>query len=317
MGHRLSVVLSAGAVLLSLSPPASAQVAKTITIATHYNGEQSAPLRACLARYEAENPGIKVELQQVSYRDFLQTIVTSRLGGTAPDIYNVYSIWTPQLIETGVLAEPPAEITDFVRANYSEGTVGAATIEDTVYGIPTELSVYLLLWNKQLFAQAGVEGPPADWAALADAARRITSKNEQGTITQAGYVYGPSVAEAVHVYYAQMFANGLQPYSADLSSANFTEPASVDIVRRQGELFREGITSSATTTDDFAAGAAGMAVMANWVKAEMEAAFGDKLDETVGGVRCLNPGSVSIPKDGSHSYLFYENGHFSFRIMEE
>ena len=42
-----------------------------------------------------------------------------------------------------------------------------------------------------------------------------------------------------------------------------------------------------------------------------------KLDETVGGVRCLNPGSVSIPQDGSHSYLFYENGHFSFRIMEE
>ena len=42
-----------------------------------------------------------------------------------------------------------------------------------------------------------------------------------------------------------------------------------------------------------------------------------KLDETEGGVRCLNPGSVSIPKDGSHSYLFYENGHFSFRIMEE
>ncbi len=42
-----------------------------------------------------------------------------------------------------------------------------------------------------------------------------------------------------------------------------------------------------------------------------------KLDETVGGVRCLNPGSVSIPKDGSHSCLLYENGHFSFRIMEE
>lgn len=42
-----------------------------------------------------------------------------------------------------------------------------------------------------------------------------------------------------------------------------------------------------------------------------------KLDETVSGVRCLNPGSVSIPKDGSHSCLLYENGHFSFRIMEE
>lgn len=42
-----------------------------------------------------------------------------------------------------------------------------------------------------------------------------------------------------------------------------------------------------------------------------------KLDEEVAGIRCLNPGSVSIPKDGSHSYLIYEDGNFSFRIMEE
>ena len=42
-----------------------------------------------------------------------------------------------------------------------------------------------------------------------------------------------------------------------------------------------------------------------------------KLDETVDGVRCLNPGSVSIPKDGSHSFLIYEDGQFSFQIMED
>ena len=42
-----------------------------------------------------------------------------------------------------------------------------------------------------------------------------------------------------------------------------------------------------------------------------------KLDERHDGVRCLNPGSVSIPKDGSHSCLIYENGDFSFRILED
>ena len=41
-----------------------------------------------------------------------------------------------------------------------------------------------------------------------------------------------------------------------------------------------------------------------------------KMDEIHGGVRCLNPGSVSIPKDGSNSCLIYENGNFSFRILE-
>lgn len=42
-----------------------------------------------------------------------------------------------------------------------------------------------------------------------------------------------------------------------------------------------------------------------------------KLDKTVEGIRCLNPGSVSIPKDGSHSCLICENGKFSFKILEE
>ena len=42
-----------------------------------------------------------------------------------------------------------------------------------------------------------------------------------------------------------------------------------------------------------------------------------KLDEDRDGIRCLNPGSVSIPKDGSHSCLIYENGSFRFCMLEE
>ena len=42
-----------------------------------------------------------------------------------------------------------------------------------------------------------------------------------------------------------------------------------------------------------------------------------KLDVMKDGVRCLNPGSVSIPKDGSHSCLFYEDGTFTFVTLED
>ena len=42
-----------------------------------------------------------------------------------------------------------------------------------------------------------------------------------------------------------------------------------------------------------------------------------KLDKEVEGVRCLNPGSVSIPKDGSHSCMIFENGAFRTHILEE
>ena len=42
-----------------------------------------------------------------------------------------------------------------------------------------------------------------------------------------------------------------------------------------------------------------------------------KMDEVRGGIRCMNPGSVSIPKDGSNSCLVYEDGKFTFRILED
>ena len=41
-----------------------------------------------------------------------------------------------------------------------------------------------------------------------------------------------------------------------------------------------------------------------------------KLDELRCDIRCLNPGSVSIPKDGSNSCIVFEDGEFSFRILE-
>ena len=41
-----------------------------------------------------------------------------------------------------------------------------------------------------------------------------------------------------------------------------------------------------------------------------------KQDKIVDGIRCLNPGSVSIPKDGSHSCMIFENGTFRVHILE-
>ena len=42
-----------------------------------------------------------------------------------------------------------------------------------------------------------------------------------------------------------------------------------------------------------------------------------KMDEVRQGIRCINPGSVSIPKDGSHSCLLYEDGVFTVVLLED
>ena len=274
-------IVALASTALALAAPALAQDT-TITIATHYNQDQMAPLTECFREYEAQNPGVSIEHQQASYRDFLQTILTARVGGTSPDIYNIYSIWAPQLAAAGVLAEPPEEVAAMVRESYGEGTVGAATIGGTLYGIPTELSVYQLIYNRKLLEEAGYSEPPKTWAELKEIAAAITETNDQGNITVAGYTYGPTEANAVHPFFAQLYASGVQPFGEDLRTSNLDDPKALKILENQGELFAEGITSTAVETDDFAAGGAAMAIMANWNKAGFEEAFGDAFEETVG-----------------------------------
>lgn len=42
-----------------------------------------------------------------------------------------------------------------------------------------------------------------------------------------------------------------------------------------------------------------------------------KMDEVREGIRCVNPGSVSIPKDGSHSCMVWDSGSLRTVIWEE
>ena len=71
--------------------------------------------------------------------DYLQTVLTSRLGGQSPDIYHVYSIWGAQLVENGILATPPENVVEFVQNNYIDNTVDAASIQGQLWGVPTEV----------------------------------------------------------------------------------------------------------------------------------------------------------------------------------
>ena len=287
---RLGVALAVSTAMTSF---ALAEGTKTIKIATHYNDDQMAPLTACFRIYESGHPDIKIEFQPAAYGDFLQTILTSRVGGTSPDIYNIYSIWAPQLAAAGTLATPPAEIQDWVKSAYGSGTVGAATINGTLWGIPTELSVYELIYNKKMLAAAGFNAPPKTWDELHDMAAKISKKNDQGVIEQAGYVYGPSVSNAVHVFYSQMFAAGIAPYSDDFRKTNFTSPEAIKILERQAKLFSEGITSTTNTADDISGGKAAMAIMANWNKADFQSAFGAEFDNTIGVAPIPNDGEAA------------------------
>ena len=277
--HTLRRSLAGLAIATALCAPAIAQDAKTITVAMHYSQDQAAPLTACFERYEEANPGTAVEYQQLSYRDYLQTVLTSRLGGQSPDIYHLYSIWGPQMVDNGVLAEPPAAIADFVRENYAEGTVEAASINGTLYGVPTEVSAYMLVSNMQLLEEAGYAEPPKTFEELKEIAAKITTKNDQGKIERAGFAFADSTSGTVHPFFVMLSSMGQDAFAEGFEGTNLASEEAIDVMRKQRELIEAGITDGSVDGFDFPAGGIGMIIMANWLEADIRAGFGDAFDQ--------------------------------------
>ena len=276
---RLRTLLPITALLLATTTAHAQET--TLTVAMHYSQDQAAPLLACFQRYEEANPGVSVEYQQLSYRDYLQTVLTSRLGGQAPDIYHLYSIWGPQLVDNGVLMEPPAEISDFVRENYAASTVDAASINGTLYGVPSEVSAYLLVSNMKLLEEAGYSEPPKTFDELREIAAKITTTNEQGKIERAGFAFADSTSGTVHPFLVMLSSMGQDAFTDDFAGTNLASEEAVEVMRMQRSLIEEGITDASVDAFDFPAGGIGMMIMANWLEADLRAGFGDEFDQAV------------------------------------
>jgi len=252
-----------------------------LTVAMHYTQEQAAPLIACLDGYDAA--GATAEYSQISYRDYLQTVLTGRLGGQSPDIYNVYSIWAAQMVDNGVLAAVPEDVAGFVRDGYAAGTVDAATIDGTLWGVPTEVSVYMLVSNMALLREAGIETPPATWEELRAAAEAVTTRNDQGRIETAGFAFADSSTGAgvVHPFYALTFSEGSDVYTDDFAEANLDGGAALAALTREAGLVQDGLTDLSIDAYDFPAGGIGMMIMANWYESAIREGFGDAFDTDV------------------------------------
>lgn len=261
---------------------ASLGVAQTrLTLAAHYSPEEAASLLPCFEQYEAET-GVGIDYQQIAYGDYLQTVLTSRLSGQAPDIYHLYSIWGAQMVENDVLATPPQQVVDFVTGNYVPTTADAVTINGQLWGIPTEVSNYLLVYNKKLLAEAGFDAPPSTWKELREMAAALTKRNDQGNIIQAGYAFGSEVAPTVHPFLTQLYSRGVDLFKEDFSGTNLTTPEAIEVLTNQVALFQDGSTDSSVAVWDFPSGSVAMMTMAPWYKATLQETFGAAFADTVG-----------------------------------
>lgn len=154
-------------------------------------------LNELIARFEKENPGIKIKAEYIPTGDALiQKLITAIQSKTAPDISWLHSDFMEDLVEANAIYK----MDDFIKGDDGisqeelndiyPALITFASWRGTLYSIPMEATNLALLYNKDMFKQAGLdpEHPPKDWNELRDFTKKLTiDKNNDGTFEQVGF----------------------------------------------------------------------------------------------------------------------------------
>lgn len=123
------------------------------------SGGNEETLAKMVAAFEASHPDIKVEVETIGYDDYFTQMQTRVAGGTAPDCYELNIENFAAYANKGLLAE----ISGVDVRGLNDTALNAFCVNGKQYGLPESFSNVVLIYNKDLFDQAGVSYPTSDW----------------------------------------------------------------------------------------------------------------------------------------------------------
>ena len=305
---------SAGAVAVLLSSTALVQAAD-VSFLTHWAPDTVAKLEAAAATYTQAHPDTKITVRAVPFGDLLTTLRTSGGGAGGATIAGIYDAWLPDLAKDQLVAAVPEAIAADTKANWPAGVIGAASIGGVLYGIPNEIDVYALNYNKKLFAEAGIAEPPKTWDEFLAAAEKLTDKARG----QQGFgLINSWAAGVLHPFSSLLVSNG-----GDLvvdGKPTLDSEAAKQTFELYEKLIKSGYsdpamaTADANTTgpflDSFVSGKTGMIIMANWWESALKAGMGDNFADIATAPIPVGP-SGDTARSISYSWMTVVNAKAS------
>lgn len=123
------------------------------------SGGNEETLQKMYEAFHEEYPNITVNIETIGFDDYFTQMQTRVAGGTAPDCYELNIENFAAYANKGVLAE----LTGIDVSGYNATALSAFQVDGKQYGVPGNFSNVVLIYNKDLFDQAGVDYPNDTW----------------------------------------------------------------------------------------------------------------------------------------------------------
>lgn len=257
--HALAALALAGTAILSTATLAQEQVNLTWQM---WGDEKDTPLFQSIADLvTAEYPNIKVTPQFSGWTDYWTRLPVLASSGQIADLVAMQSMRMPSFYGVLEPLDPFIAADNFDKTAFESSIISGLSQDGVQYALPYDVGPWLVFYNRDKFAAAGLAEPAMDWtfADFQAAAEKLTSGDNFG------------YAQQPFDFIAQPVALGAE-YFNDANQFDLTNPGYaaavgklVDLVAvaKASPVFASG-AGAATASGRFASGNAAMYIDGPW-----------------------------------------------------
>lgn len=173
-----------------------------------------------IAVYMEKNPNISIEYTTIpisGIAGFEAKMLTALSGGSGPDIFTIGNWDYGVFVENELIApyEYPcldANSQEELVNAFIPGMLDGFLYDGVLYGVPQELAVMTMFYNKDAFDEEGIDYLSSDeaitWDDFIEIAQKLTKYDESGKMTQAGFVWASSFPD---IHYAEWSMHTIHP----------------------------------------------------------------------------------------------------------
>ncbi len=199
--------------------------------------EGSSPL---LDEFHASH-NVKVRVSRMVFEEAWPKLLEYALHGGGPHISLIGAIWTSTMTSMNVLRPfSPSEIHSLggEKAFFPAVWENAVTTDDQVWSIPFNMFTYLVLYRKDLLAQAGIDEASAfsDAQAMTETVQRLKAA---GIASPLILPSGEAFRARTHLLASWIWGQGGRFISSDEHTTCFTEPEAIRGMAKFFNLYRQ------------------------------------------------------------------------------
>lgn len=112
--------------------------------------------------FRETHPGVNVQFETIPFGDYIQKLTLQIGGGNPPDLGWMLEGAAPTFIESNVLQDVGPVLTantDYNLSDFADSAMGLWRKDDALYGVPFSTSPFVVFYNADLFAAAGLDNP--------------------------------------------------------------------------------------------------------------------------------------------------------------